>query len=82
MASDDEEVGTVTDQYGDDIVMSVLRGDVCIQFHRGPHDFIGMWLGPEEQEHFAQLYVAACHQAKANAEGARAVTPGQVSDGA
>lgn len=71
--SDGDDVGTMTDQYGDHIVVSVLSGDVCIQFYRSPHDFFGMWLRPEEQEEFAQLYVAACHRAKAHA--AQAVTP-------
>ena len=70
--SDGEKVGTLTDQFGDRIVVSVLKGDVCVQFYRSTHDFTGMWLGPEQQEEFAQFFVAACHQAKANAEAARA----------
>lgn len=65
--SDDDAAVTMTDQYGDRIVVDTLGADVLIQFWRSPHDFFGMWFTPEKQEEFAQLYVAACHQAKVNA---------------
>jgi DNA-binding protein YbaB len=62
-ALDDAEViGTVTDALGDVVKVGVIGGAVLIGVSGSP-----AILEEAKQEEFAQLYVAACHQAKVNA---------------
>jgi hypothetical protein len=59
------EIREVTDDDGDTIRVS--HGDGQVYLGIGDR---AVRLGPAQQEEFAQLYVAACHQAKANADAA------------
>jgi hypothetical protein len=68
-----EKVGTVSDIDGDAIAIGTTGNLVILGVGGEVH------LDAAQQEEFAQLYVAACHQAKANAEAARAAMPGQVT---
>lgn len=75
------EPNEMTDETGDGIAVRVSGHDVYIAFHGGVRG-MAVVLGPEKQEEFAQLYAAACHQAKAHAEAvARATLPGVTSGG-
>jgi len=77
----DEVIDTITDSDGDRI---------AVEAH-GPHVYLTstskgftacVRLSPADQERFAQAYVAACHQAKAEAElPGRAAVPGVTSGG-
>jgi len=67
------EVRRVTDDDGDSIGVAQSDGQVYLSIGGR-----AVRLDAAQQEEFAQLYVAACHEAKAVA---RACTPGQVSDG-
>lgn len=59
----------MNDVYGDLIDVQAGQGDVLLTFSEPDHSdcLITMRLDPAKQEEFAQLYVAACHQAKVNA---------------
>jgi hypothetical protein len=65
--------GTVTDLYG--IPLPVGTDHSAVTF--GPYT-----LDAAQQEEFAQLFVAACHQAKASAEAARAEAREEALDAA
>jgi hypothetical protein len=61
----------MTDDCDDSILFEVQDGHVFIGFTLDGGDVAAqMKLSPAKQEEFAQLYVAACHQAKVNAEAA------------
>lgn len=63
-------LGSVEDIHGRRLVVGV------------DHDAVTLWdfmLSPQQQEEFAQLFVAACHEAAVNAEAMRAEAHQEVS---
>lgn len=66
--SDPGDAAFMTDDCDDSIAFEVEDGCVFIAFMLdGEEGVAQMKLGAAKQEEFAQLYVAACHQAKASA---------------
>lgn len=80
MSSDSRwnEPDEMQDETGDGIAFRIANGDVYIAFSSGGPS-MAVVLGPQKQEEFAQLYVAACHRAAMPGQAeavARATVPG------
>lgn len=67
MASDHQMTGGLADTEGRIVEIGTVGPDVHITCITGTGE---LYLDAAKQEEFAQLYVAACHQAKANAAAA------------